>query len=388
MPQGAGEQSGLTGRRAVLISSPAAGNALRAEQLAARLRRVGIAVAESLPVSALDHAQPQGNHWLACGYDLAIAAGGDGTIGSVATQLAGSGLPLAILPMGTANDVARSLRLPMDLDAACAAIAGAIPAEIDAGQAFPGLTEPGAYSVAHPDGAETNQPSPIGGVHFLHAATLGMNVEFARLATDVQRRQRLGSLTYAASALEAVTHYRPLDLTLHVYGMEAVEGAEGADSTDATAETVIHSHAVQLSIVNTPVFGGRMGMRLPDISLRDRQLDFMLIEAMAAGQLRHVVQQLLDSIGAAANHTGASPAHEQNTEAPHLPGVRRFRARAAVIETAATVDVTLDGEIRTHTPVLVRVAPHRLRVLVTPETKRLLALERRAVGPDADDAGQ
>ena len=76
------------------------------------------------------------------------------------------------------------------------------------------MTEPGAYSAAHDDAALTDEPSPLAGVCFLHAATLGLNVEFARLATDAQRRERLGSLTYAASALEAVTRYRPVDVTL------------------------------------------------------------------------------------------------------------------------------------------------------------------------------
>ena len=70
------------------------------------------------------------------------------------------------------------------------------------------------------------------------------------------RRQRLGSLTYAASALEAVTHYRPVDVTLHVYGMEGAEGVRGLNGQQGD-ETVIQSRVVQVSVVNTPVFGGR-----------------------------------------------------------------------------------------------------------------------------------
>jgi diacylglycerol kinase (ATP) len=41
--------------------------------------------------------------------DLVVAAGGDGTVGAAARAMAGSGVPLAILPFGTANNVARSL---------------------------------------------------------------------------------------------------------------------------------------------------------------------------------------------------------------------------------------------------------------------------------------
>lgn len=351
------------GRRAVLVSSPDAGNAIHAEHLVEQLARVGITIKQNLLVSDLDHASPQGTLWRDQGYELAIAAGGDGTVGSVATQLIGSDVPLAILPMGTANDVARSLHVPLALEDACVAIAGAVPMAIDVGQVIPGLIEPGAYTAERHGITLAGGPSPLAGVCFLHAMTLGLNVEFARLATDSQRRQRFGSLTYAASALEAVTRYHPIDVTLRLFGLEG---------EDENAEQVIHSQAVQVSIVNTPVIGGRMGVRLPDISLQDRQLDFLLIEALDAQQLRHTVEQLLAALGGLSARQDQVPASEPGAQVPHLPGVRRFRARAAILETTEAVDVTLDGEIRTHTPAFVRVAQHQLRVLVSPQAKYLL----------------
>lgn len=386
------QQSGkrATTRRALLVSSPHAGNAARAGQLTTQLERLGITVARTIPVGELDHAQPQGALWRAQGYDLVVAAGGDGTVGAVASHLTGSSLPMAILPLGTANDVARSLYLPMDIDEACVAIAGALPMDIDVGQVMPGLTAPLAFSAEEHADFAPGDPSPAAGACFLHAATLGLNVEFARLATDSLRRQRLGRLTYAASALEAVTHYHPVDVTLHVYGMEEAEVTGKADTSNESGETIIQSHAVQVCVVNTPVFGGKMSVRLPDVSLEDRQLDFMVIEAIDAQQLRHTVQQLLAALRTApdqpdqpdhpAGASGNQQEQGQGQEAPRLPGVRRFRARAATIETADAMDVTLDGEIRTHTPVLIRVSPQPLRVLVSPQAKRLLTPD----GPSAD----
>jgi diacylglycerol kinase (ATP) len=47
--------------------------------------------------------------------DVVVVAGGDGTVGKTACELAGWGVPLAILPLGTANNTARSLGLPRSL---------------------------------------------------------------------------------------------------------------------------------------------------------------------------------------------------------------------------------------------------------------------------------
>lgn len=47
--------------------------------------------------------------------DLVVVAGGDGTVGRTACELSGWEVPLAILPLGTANNTARSLELPMRL---------------------------------------------------------------------------------------------------------------------------------------------------------------------------------------------------------------------------------------------------------------------------------
>src|SRR5437870_7077231 len=51
-------------------------------------------------------------------YDIVVACGGDGTIGEVATALIGSKVALGILPIGSANNVARMMHVPFNLEEA------------------------------------------------------------------------------------------------------------------------------------------------------------------------------------------------------------------------------------------------------------------------------
>jgi len=359
----------------VLVVSPHAGRGEGAARAERALRAPGVAVGERIVVSELDRVRAQGIAWRGRGWSAAVAAGGDGTVCAVASHVAGSGLPLGILPLGTSNDTARSLGIPLDLEGAARVIAGGESAIVDAGQAVPALTEPLALAADAPPGcgriAEAeglDAPASALGAYFLHALTLGFNAEFARLATDVARRQRLGPLTYAASLVEALASYKPTRVTLRFAGLLAPEGG-GEDAHDAT----VTCEALQIAAVNTPVFGGAMNLRLPDVELRDALLDFVVIEALDPDGLRRTVDGLLAALGrlpealherAAPEHTEQGPRRLDEALGLALPGIRRFKARAATIEAERPLDVTLDGEVRTRTPVLARVAPEPIWMLL------------------------
>ena len=77
-------------------------------------------------------------HLLTRQLDAVVAAGGDGTIASVALALRGSPVPLAVLPMGTANNIAVSLGVPRGLDEAIASWAASTPRAFDIGVATGG----------------------------------------------------------------------------------------------------------------------------------------------------------------------------------------------------------------------------------------------------------
>src|ERR1700749_3239953 len=62
-----------------------------------------------------NHATEIGREARDGGYDVVVSFGGDGTLNEVANGLAGTDMPMAILPGGSANAVARSLCIPHDV---------------------------------------------------------------------------------------------------------------------------------------------------------------------------------------------------------------------------------------------------------------------------------
>jgi diacylglycerol kinase (ATP) len=358
-----GSRSGIHGP-VVLVISPHAGQATSEMTLARSLAAAGLTVVEQVRVDDLDEHRLLGPEWRAHGYQAVIAAGGDGTIGTVATQIAGTGLPLGILPLGTSNDTARALGIPLDLDAASAVVAQGTPTPIAVGQVVP-LAKGGNTSL-------TEALVPNQGKVFLHALTLGLNVAFARLATDVAQRRRWGKLTYTAAAMEALTQFVPVPITIHF------SHSNGTNVTEAATRQTCQ--AVQLAMVNLPLFGGALQLRLPGAAVGSGLMDMVIIEALEPPQLRTVIEGLLAALrrlaesGGAAAEPGvtASPADSDEALGFALPGVRRYTMGEVLIETPEPVGVTLDGEVRAQTPVLVRVAAEPLPVLLPSHARAAL----------------
>jgi len=71
-----------------------------------------------LETSADEHGEQQAAMAVASGVDLVLASGGDGTITACASGVAGSGIPLGVLPSGTGNLLARNLGVPLDINEA------------------------------------------------------------------------------------------------------------------------------------------------------------------------------------------------------------------------------------------------------------------------------
>lgn len=120
-----GSLDSTPGRRAALLYNPVARTLARHRGLIPRvaelLARQNIdcrLVATLSPGSATDQVKEQ----IADGCNLIVVAGGDGTINEVADGMLYTGVPLAIIPGGTANVLARELRLPINAEQAAKAI--------------------------------------------------------------------------------------------------------------------------------------------------------------------------------------------------------------------------------------------------------------------------
>jgi diacylglycerol kinase (ATP) len=125
-------------KRARLIFNPASGrndedNAARLTKLVASLRAHGIEARVGLKTSG-SAARKLAREAVKAGEALVIVAGGDGTLGDVAAELAGSTTVLGIVPTGTMNNVARSLGVPLEINDACALIGMGTTRHIDLGR--------------------------------------------------------------------------------------------------------------------------------------------------------------------------------------------------------------------------------------------------------------
>jgi diacylglycerol kinase (ATP) len=124
-------------KRARLIMNPVSGeqsNPMKLPEIVAALEAANIRA--DLTFTAPDRSPTQiAQQAVEEGYEMVIVGGGDGTVSEVAKGLIHASIPLGIIPIGTYNNIARSLDLPMELAAACQVLAQGRVRAIDVGQA-------------------------------------------------------------------------------------------------------------------------------------------------------------------------------------------------------------------------------------------------------------
>jgi YegS/Rv2252/BmrU family lipid kinase len=232
--------------------------------------------------------------------DLVIIGGGDGTLNAAAEALVETGLPLGILPLGTANDLARTLGIPAELGAASQVIAAGRTHRIDLGR--------------------------VNGKHFFNVASLGLSVEVAR-QLDADLKRRWGVLGYALTLWRAIRGRRAFRARIRC---------------DHARHRV---RAVQISVGNGRHYGGGMTIAA-DAAIDDGALDLVSVAPQGLWEL-----------------IGNLPAlrwgwHERAAR------IRHRRCREVEIRTARPIPINTDGELTTHTPAQIVVMPRAISVFV------------------------
>lgn len=352
-------------QRAIVIHSPHSGKSARLSQALTLLEQAGVKIDRVLSIADLNTLPPQGAAWREQGMTLALAAGGDGVVGGVITHLAASSLPLGILPLGTSNDIARSLRIPQNLPQAVEVIAQGHSRPMDIGEAWPITRAPQQEPAPAPT-------IPLVQACFAHALTVGLNVQFARIATDVATRERFGRLAYPVAALQAARPHKGLEVELCFDGLffpsahRPMHGPARTSPTQTEAAMSLRFRAIQVTVVNTPFFGGRWQIRIPTASFSDRLLDIIVIEDRDPGELNKGLAEFFQPEQPRPTRTHASAPARHPAELTGLPpGIHYLQARGVTITTGIDPqDATLDGEVRVQTPLQAQVADEPLHVVV------------------------
>lgn len=187
--------------RALVLISPAAGRsggpaarARLAEAIDDGLTRRGLS-ADHAETSSAEEASAVLSSAPGAGYDLAVVCGGDGTVRLAVHCLATTGLPLAIVPLGTGNLLAATLGIPRHPSTAAARLATAEPVTIDTGL----LT------------AEGTRES------FAVAAGAGFDAR-VMAATGAESKARFGILAYFATVVRLLPSLPASDTEIMVDG--------------------------------------------------------------------------------------------------------------------------------------------------------------------------
>lgn len=164
--------------------------------------------------------------------DAIVVIGGDGSIAREIPLAIAMGIPLGVVPSGTFNELARTLRIPFDVHAASGVIAAGVTRSIDVAR--------------------------VNGAYYTSEASIGVSSRITRLQHSGEK-QRLGWGAIVTSILLGLRYVRPFHATIEC---------------DGDSESL---RAIQITVANSNRFGGIIDVR--DAAIDDGLLDCYAIEA-------------------------------------------------------------------------------------------------------------
>ena len=238
------------------------------------------------------------------GFDLIVAAGGDGTVSAVAQGVTGTATPLGIVPLGTTNVLAKELSIPIGMEESVSLLSG-------------------RCRVSAIDAMEVN------GRHYFTQVGIGIDAFMIR-DTTTELKRRFGKAAYLWHAMTQLIGFQPRRFTITI---------DGKSSRRSASQVLV----ANCGMLGQPPF--RWG---PDISPEDGHLDLCVVRARTAA---HYLQLAFDVIFGR---------HGTN------PSVRyaQITREVTIATKKAPLPTQADGEIIGETPTTVRLVPRALRVVV------------------------
>jgi YegS/Rv2252/BmrU family lipid kinase len=259
------------------------------------------------------------------GYDMAVAVGGDGTIGEVASGLVESQCTLGVLPVGTGNVWAHMLGLPVWtplyrealLEAAQVLVAGQAH-EVDLGLA--------------------------NGRYFMLWAGVGFDAQVAHdIEPHREMRRSLGNILYVVTALVSTLSLRGTRATITIDGQS-------------------YRQRILMAVVSNAQLYGPSLTIAPGAQLDDGLLDVYVFKgANTLDIFRHLFLIM------AGKHT-------------HDSRVDTYLARSVHLRSARPLPLHLDGDPHGYTPLRITVVPRAVRVVVPTWASSSLFEEGQSAG--------
>lgn len=228
--------------------------------------------------------------------DRIVLGGGDGTVNLALDALLEAGLPVGLLPLGTANDLARSLEIPENIDEAINIILRGHLRKIDVARA--------------------------NDVSFVNAIGMGLGPQMTR-EMDSNTKSRYGVLAYLIGIVRAFGRQRDF--------AARIESDHGRHE----------GHYIQITVANGIHYGGGMTVA-DDARIDDGLLDVLLVRRQSRWSL--LGSALRFKLG-----------HTRNADY-----LSHWRCKSLSIETEHELEVTADGEFLTCTPVECEMMPGAL----------------------------
>ena len=230
--------------------------------------------------------------------DVVVAWGGDGTVNGAAASVAGTGIPLAIIPGGSGNGLARDLTIPFDPARAFEVAATGKPRAIDAGD--------------------------LQGSLFFNVAGIGLDARIAgRLATEGHRRGLMG---YVLATVAELRLYEAC-----AYSISEAKDARG----QALTGDITDRRALFIALANSRQYGSGAQIA-PRALLDDGQMEVVIVEPQSSLQ---IARQL-----------------------PAFFGGRLQEGPGIVMRSAASMEISCAQPIAFHVDGEPRTGPNRIRM--------------------------